>query len=214
MLVHHYALSLLTLGFLPCCISMTCWRGAKWSFAKLYGVSLLHSAAIRYRKQVRLLRSVLSNAVCFGCLCLQVLYDLYRLTGKEMYAHTARLFDKPAVFDPLEQNRDALGGLHANTHLAQVGIIQRSFCGTLCQFAHYLAATGSCNSPQANRPADSQHSVLFCSCLLGSMHIDIRFSVTALLRADQRLCGTVRSNGGPSRRQSRGQLLWHHASQP
>lgn len=33
----------------------------------------------------------------------------------------ARLFTKPRFFEPLSQNTDPLAGLHANTHLAQVG---------------------------------------------------------------------------------------------
>jgi hypothetical protein len=31
-----------------------------------------------------------------------------------------RLFDKPVFFNPLVKGDDPLGGLHANTHLAQV----------------------------------------------------------------------------------------------
>ena len=34
-----------------------------------------------------------------------------------------KAFIKPAFYKPLVQNEDPLGGLHANTHLAQVGAL-------------------------------------------------------------------------------------------
>lgn len=51
----------------------------------------------------------------------QVLYNLHVVTGNTEYAECAALFDKPAFLQPLLEGRDALKGLHANTHLAQVG---------------------------------------------------------------------------------------------
>ncbi|KDD72598.1 hypothetical protein H632_c3143p0, partial [Helicosporidium sp. ATCC 50920] len=55
-----------------------------------------------------------------------VLYELHAMTGNETLASCARLFDKPAFWDPLSRGRDALAGLHANTHLAQVnGFVAR-----------------------------------------------------------------------------------------
>ena len=50
----------------------------------------------------------------------EVLANLYGLTGKEQYLHTARLFEQPAFLDPLAMHRDDLRGLHANTHVPKV----------------------------------------------------------------------------------------------
>ena len=61
-----------------------------------------------------------------------VMYRMYRRLGDGTVGGTnsnagaaahlrlARLFDKPRWFEPLAAGRDALAGLHANTHLAQV----------------------------------------------------------------------------------------------
>lgn len=54
------------------------------------------------------------------CKQAQVLYNLYLETGKERYRDCAHRFDKPAFYQALVEGRDALAGLHANTHLAQV----------------------------------------------------------------------------------------------
>ena len=48
------------------------------------------------------------------------MYRMYRLTGNPEHLRMARLFDKPVFLDPLKKGQDPLGGLHANTHLAQV----------------------------------------------------------------------------------------------
>lgn len=51
--------------------------------------------------------------------------ELYRMTGKEEYLETARFFDNDRLFFPLEQNVDALDGMHANQHIPQmVGAIK------------------------------------------------------------------------------------------
>jgi len=50
----------------------------------------------------------------------EVLANLYGLTGREQYLHTARLFEQPAFLDPLAGHRDDLKGLHANTHVPKV----------------------------------------------------------------------------------------------
>jgi len=50
----------------------------------------------------------------------EVLANLYGLTGKERYLHTARLFEQPVFLDPLAAHRDELKGLHANTHVPKV----------------------------------------------------------------------------------------------
>ncbi len=49
----------------------------------------------------------------------QVMYRMYALTHNESHAVMARAFDKNRFYEPLKSNHDALGGLHANTHLAQ-----------------------------------------------------------------------------------------------
>lgn len=51
---------------------------------------------------------------------LEVLCNLYAVTGKERYLHTASRFDHHAVFDPLAQYRDELTGLHANTNIPKM----------------------------------------------------------------------------------------------
>jgi uncharacterized protein len=51
---------------------------------------------------------------------LEVLCNLYAVTGKERYLWTARRFDHHAVFDPLAEYRDELKGLHANTNIPKV----------------------------------------------------------------------------------------------
>jgi len=51
---------------------------------------------------------------------LEVLCNLYAVTGKEQYLRTARRFDHHAVFDPLAQYRDELKGLHANTNIPKI----------------------------------------------------------------------------------------------
>jgi len=50
----------------------------------------------------------------------EVLANLYGLTGKEQYLHTAHLFEQAAFLDPLAGHRDDLKGLHANTHVPKV----------------------------------------------------------------------------------------------
>ena len=50
----------------------------------------------------------------------EVLSNLYAVTGKEYYLHTAKRFDKKWFFDPLAAHRDELKGLHVNTHIPQV----------------------------------------------------------------------------------------------
>jgi DUF1680 family protein len=47
----------------------------------------------------------------------EVLANLYRITDKQQYLDTARLFEQPMFLDPLAQHRDELRGLHANTHV-------------------------------------------------------------------------------------------------
>jgi uncharacterized protein len=51
---------------------------------------------------------------------LEVLCNLYAVTGKERYLWTARRFDHHAVFDPLAEYRDELKGLHANTNIPKI----------------------------------------------------------------------------------------------
>jgi len=51
---------------------------------------------------------------------MEVLYNLYAITGQEKYAVLAKRFGKSAFFDPLAARQDHLDGLHANTHIPQV----------------------------------------------------------------------------------------------
>jgi DUF1680 family protein len=51
---------------------------------------------------------------------LEVLCNLYAVTGKDTYLRTARRFDHRAVFDPLAEYRDELKGLHANTNIPKM----------------------------------------------------------------------------------------------
>lgn len=51
---------------------------------------------------------------------LEVLCNLYAVTGNERYLWTARRFDHHAVFDPLAAYRDELKGLHANTNIPKI----------------------------------------------------------------------------------------------
>jgi DUF1680 family protein len=51
---------------------------------------------------------------------LEVLCNLYAVTGKEKYLWTARHFDHLAVLDPLAESRDDLTGLHANTNIPKI----------------------------------------------------------------------------------------------
>jgi hypothetical protein len=64
---------------------------------------------------------------------MKVLYKLHMETGVPGYARCAALFDKEVWLEAMRQGRDTLGGLHANTHLAQIN-------GFAARSAHCLAA--------------------------------------------------------------------------
>ena len=51
---------------------------------------------------------------------LEVLSNLYAVTGKEEYLHWARRFDHKAIFDPLAADHDELSGKHANTNIPKI----------------------------------------------------------------------------------------------
>lgn len=51
---------------------------------------------------------------------MEVLCNLYAVTGKYQYLGIARRFDHRAVFDPLAKYRDELKGLHANTNIPKM----------------------------------------------------------------------------------------------
>lgn len=51
---------------------------------------------------------------------LEVLCNLYAVTGNARYLQIARRFDHRAVFDPLAQFRDELTGLHVNTNVPKI----------------------------------------------------------------------------------------------
>lgn len=51
---------------------------------------------------------------------LEVLCNLYAVTGKEEYLHSAQRFYHKAIFDPLAANQDELNGKHANTNIPKM----------------------------------------------------------------------------------------------
>ena len=55
----------------------------------------------------------------FGAMS-DVLTELYKTTGKVRYLQLARTFNRQWFVGPLAKGEDRLGGLHANTHIAQV----------------------------------------------------------------------------------------------
>jgi DUF1680 family protein len=55
----------------------------------------------------------------FGAMS-DVLTELYKTTGKARYLQLARTFNRQWFVGPLAKGEDHLGGLHANTHIAQV----------------------------------------------------------------------------------------------
>jgi DUF1680 family protein len=71
---------------------------------------------------------------------LEVLCNLYAVTGKEKYLHTARRFDHRAVFDPLAEYRDELTGLHANTNIPKMIGAARQYEVTGDRRFHRIAA--------------------------------------------------------------------------
>lgn len=50
----------------------------------------------------------------------EALARLARITGDDLFAQTARLFDNDRLFVPLDQDVDALNGMHANQHIPQI----------------------------------------------------------------------------------------------
>jgi DUF1680 family protein len=58
---------------------------------------------------------------------MEVLLNLYAVTGKEDYLHWARRFDHKAIFDPLAAGRDELNGKHANTNIPKMTGAARMF---------------------------------------------------------------------------------------
>lgn len=50
----------------------------------------------------------------------EALWNLAAITGERGYAASARRFEKTTFLDPLAAHRDALKGLHVNTHIPQV----------------------------------------------------------------------------------------------
>ncbi len=57
----------------------------------------------------------------------ETLYELHQLTGSASYLESAKLFDRSWFFSPLIDGRDALAGLHANTHIPQILAAARRF---------------------------------------------------------------------------------------
>jgi hypothetical protein len=50
----------------------------------------------------------------------EVLVNLAAVTKKDRYLDTAHLFEQPSILDPLEERRDELQGLHANTNVPKI----------------------------------------------------------------------------------------------
>lgn len=50
----------------------------------------------------------------------EVMAKLYAITGDEKYLTTAKYFDNPKLFIPMANNKDTLGGMHANQHIPQI----------------------------------------------------------------------------------------------
>lgn len=48
------------------------------------------------------------------------MYEVYALTGEERYAQAAHQFDEMPLFEAMEQKRDILNGLHANTTIPKI----------------------------------------------------------------------------------------------
>ncbi len=48
------------------------------------------------------------------------LYDLYHLTGEEIFAKAAHQFDEMPLFDAMYRKKDILNGLHANTTIPKI----------------------------------------------------------------------------------------------
>lgn len=56
----------------------------------------------------------------------EVLYKLYKISGKPAHKKLAETFDPDWFFNPLSRNEDILSGLHSNTHIVLVnGFAQR-----------------------------------------------------------------------------------------
>lgn len=55
----------------------------------------------------------------------EVLADIYAITGDRKYVELARRFNHRAVFEPLENHRDRLTGLHANTQVPKITGMER-----------------------------------------------------------------------------------------
>jgi len=58
---------------------------------------------------------------------LDVLAELYAVTGKQEYLDTANRFDHKKVFDPLAAGRDELKSLHANTNIPKITGVARRY---------------------------------------------------------------------------------------
>lgn len=74
----------------------------------------------------------------------ETLAELYQMTGDNRFLEAARLFDNDALFYPMSQNIDVLGGLHANQHIPQMLGALRLFEATgqagLFKTAYYFEA--------------------------------------------------------------------------
>jgi len=58
---------------------------------------------------------------------LEVLLDLYAVTGRQEYLDTANRFDHKKIFNPLVAGRDELKGLHANTTIPKITGVARRY---------------------------------------------------------------------------------------
>jgi DUF1680 family protein len=70
---------------------------------------------------------------------LEVLADLYAVTGKQEYLDTANRFDHRRIFNPLAARRDELKGLHANTNIPKITGVARRYELTGARRDHDIA---------------------------------------------------------------------------
>ncbi len=60
----------------------------------------------------------------------EVVWKLYRITGKSEHAELARIFDRDWFAVPLAENRNILSGLHSNTHIVLVNGFSQRYAAT------------------------------------------------------------------------------------
>ncbi len=93
----------------------------------------------------------------------EILYKIYRISGDQRHLKLAQLFDRSWFFNPLQENKDILSGLHSNTHIALVNGFaeryritgERRYYEAVSNFwkmlqDHHVYANGSSSGPRPN----------------------------------------------------------------